>query len=626
MIRIALALIAAAVFAQEPELIFRPLAEPLRLPPGNVETLLLDRTGSFFGDALRAVDCDDPADQPLGICANLLFGGYVLTTSHLSGSITIRFFPIDETRARFEVTHGTLAGEDSVLAAPQGYLLPLPKASVSDVPGLVSEGELDLTTGGVTRLKYRVRFADTALDTLARVNPKLPVTALEFPGPRGRAWARFEQRADGLLDYSFQGSTFVPAGAEAGGDLIRFPLPFCDAGLHCASVVARGTSFRPRLSLATRAPQGESCAPDCPEIPFNTVREFTVDGVASSFGDDFDLDVPALGGSGPGRSHLQGRLLVQFGMPSGGTVPFVVRGVPPAALLADPPISSLLGRGFGPGLIGSDEILRFPNVTYRLEKVLFADEAFNFPQGEIDLRTGRVLGEMAWPSFFGQVLAEELFKLNEDHISRLPFDVIAKSAGSGAPTYALFEKAPGGGVTFRFSGEHVRSFAGFLFPSPDYRPENAFVAGPRAELNLFARIRATSTPDAAAGVLRGAASQVRSSLGDAVSYSYAIPCDGASARPEFEYTNGNSGKPGGTFRLTRLASVSCGASGETLTFSAFGLWSKDPPAALPRLATVQISTAADAPYYTIFVYQQPDANDNVILSSANDKPAAKPLP
>ena len=57
--------------AQEPILIFDPLPEPLRLPAGLTETLPLDKTGSYFGDAIRVVDCpDDPPDRPFGLCSN----------------------------------------------------------------------------------------------------------------------------------------------------------------------------------------------------------------------------------------------------------------------------------------------------------------------------------------------------------------------------------------------------------------------------------------------------------------------------------------------------------------------------------------------------------------------------
>ncbi len=41
--------------AEEPTLLFDPLPEPLKLPPGLEQTLPLDKTGSIFGDAFRVV-------------------------------------------------------------------------------------------------------------------------------------------------------------------------------------------------------------------------------------------------------------------------------------------------------------------------------------------------------------------------------------------------------------------------------------------------------------------------------------------------------------------------------------------------------------------------------------------
>src|ERR1019366_3485154 len=89
---------AGGVLADQPLLIFDPLPKPLLLPHGNVETLPLNHTASFFGDALRAVDCADyvppafPGDTEaqevaFGTCGNQLFGGVVMTDSHLSGNL-----------------------------------------------------------------------------------------------------------------------------------------------------------------------------------------------------------------------------------------------------------------------------------------------------------------------------------------------------------------------------------------------------------------------------------------------------------------------------------------------------------------------------------------------------------
>src|SRR5215475_3036690 len=114
-------LVAAVPLAQAdvPLLIFDKLPVPLKLPPGLVETLPLNRQGSFFGDALRAVDCSPdvtpafPGDTYVqevrfGICGNQLFGGVAMTDSHLTGNITIQFFPTSDTTAHFVVTHGIL--------------------------------------------------------------------------------------------------------------------------------------------------------------------------------------------------------------------------------------------------------------------------------------------------------------------------------------------------------------------------------------------------------------------------------------------------------------------------------------------------------------------------------------
>ena len=87
--------------------------------------------------------------------------------------------------------------------------------------------------------------------------------------------------------------------------------------------------------------------------------------------------------------------------------------------------------------------------------------------------------------------------------------------------------------------------------------------------------------------------------------------------------------------MKRLASVSCinsrnstAAPGDfdTITFTGFGAWSKDASDAAPRFASVQISTSLDCPYAGVLVYQNPDAETNVVLSSANTKPAEKTLP
>jgi hypothetical protein len=276
-------------------------------------------------------------------------------------------------------------------------------------------------------------------------------------------------------------------------------------------------------------------------------------------------------------------------------------------------------------------------MTYKLERVVFVGEPFNFPQGSVNLRTGRVIGEMEYPAYYGQSLADALFVQNDGRISTDPFFLVASRPhlNERERTYALFEKGPNGELVFRFSGEHTRSFAGFRFPSPDHIKANSFIAGPEGRLDLFLRLQAVRTTDRPSARMQGGAANVLSSLGDRYTYSYSIPCDPAGAAASFEYTNGNAGSSGGTFKMNRLASATCLNSRgsrlppgqyDSVAFSGFGTWSKDPADSDPRFATVFVSTAADAPYSGVLVYQNPDGNKDVILSSANNKPDVKPVP
>ena len=627
---------AASLRAAEDE-VLEELPEKLKLPPGLEQVLPLNKTGSFFGDTLRAVDCPDDDDLPYGTCGNILFGGLVMTDSHLSGNLRIRFFPPANDIAHFEVIHGTLHGDDSALVSPQGYELPVLDPQIADAPFILSSGDLDLKTGGVRNLEYFLQFRNSAINKLLDVNPKVDRPIVAFPGIRGHAWARFTQRSDGRLDFTFRGSAFLALGKETLGDITRFPLPFCNP-LHCASVPARGTSLHPHLYLSTKEPEGASCAPNCPEIPTNTIREFAVFAHSSSFGDDFDLDIPALGGTASGRSHVVGRLQIQFGPRTGDTVPFIVQSLVPEGLMAKAP-ESALGPGFQPSLLGQEEFLRFPLRTYHLKGVAVVEEPFNLVHAAVDLRTGRIIGEMEWPAFFIQNLALALFEQNDGRLSSNSFPISAfyKRPDEPQTTYALFERGPNGQLTFRYSGTHKRSFATFRFPSPDLVKANSSIAGVRATLNLFFRLQAVSTTDTPRVRLNGGANNVVSSLGDRFSYNYSVPCAPEGESFSFEYANQNTGKSGGTFKMNRLAAVKCFNSRtstlppgdyDTVTFSGFGTWSKDQPDSDPRFATIHISTSPNYPYVAVLVFQDPDPDDrdNPVVSSANTKPADKPLP
>ena len=65
--------------------------------------------------------------------------------------------------------------------------MPVLNAKVSDVPGTLSEGDLDLTTGVSTNLQSNAFYFDSALDALIAVNPNLVAPIIVFPGSRGYA-------------------------------------------------------------------------------------------------------------------------------------------------------------------------------------------------------------------------------------------------------------------------------------------------------------------------------------------------------------------------------------------------------------------------------------------------------
>lgn len=663
-------LLTGLCLADQPIVIYPPLPAPLTLPSGLVETLPLNKTASFFGEALRAVDCPDANDIAYGTCGNQLFGGTVMVDSHLSGNLTIQFSPPAGTIAHFVVSMGVLQGDDAVLAAPLGFSLPVKNAQVSDALQL-SSGDLDLTTGVASNINWYALFADTALDALGNVNPKLVAPTLNFPGQRGHAYATFAQRADGLLDFYFRGSTFLPLGGAVGGDPVRFPLPFCGSSHNCASILARGTSLHPHLYLETAPSPYPPCAPDCPVFDQNHQSVFTAHAAYTAFGDDFALDIPqlycppggdstsadpcAVNGLAHGRAELQGRFQIQFGPQEEDTLPFVISTLRPAGLFADPPVSPILGYGFQPGLLGTNQLLNFPDASYFQFKLSFADEVYNFAQGAIDLNTGQVIGDFEYPMYIDQTIIEALINENNGRVSLDPFFVIASQPPAGPPasTYALFEKGPDGGTIFRFSGLHQRSFATYVFPNPDFIATDAFVGGPTANLNIFNLLQGARPNTPPSNITKTSGGTFTSSTGDTFTYNFSIPCNPAGQPASFVYTNAadgpnspyttNGSSRGGTFTLKSLVSANCTNSHastagpgdyDIVNFTGFGSWSNDPPDSLYRFASVSASVDPNQPYAAIIVYRyQPTANSpqpeydlDVELSSAENKPANKPVP
>jgi hypothetical protein len=659
-----------AALADQPIYLFDPLPQPLKLPPGNVETMPLNHDGSFFGDQMRVVDCSPavqpafPGDTPesevrFGTCGNQYFGGVLITESHLAGNLTIQFLPTSATTAHFVVSMGVLHGEDGALVGPVGFNFPLRGQQVSD--GLtLSSGDVDLISGYVdpNTLLWYAYFANSGLFAIGNANPKLVAPVIAFPGIRGSVWANFAQRPDGKLDFFLRVSTFLALGGDIQGDPFRFPLPLCGPTLHCASILARGTSLHPHLQLDTRDSLGYTpCAPNCPDIPINTTQIFTLNGAYSSFGDDFDLHIPELGGSSPGRSELQGRLQIQFGPQAGNGVPFQLSVLPPEGLFAEPPNNPLTGPGFRGFLMGTNQQLRFPSgALYNQHKLYFVDEPFNRASGMIDLASGQVVGEFVYPMYIDQTIIEALLPANNGRVSPDPFLLVSMRAPQNPddPNYAFFEKGLNGQTALRLNLFHHRSFASYCFPKPSFLFNECWVAGDGGNLNIFAKFQGVHLADPAnpgAAVLSDTRT-FTSSIGDTFSYTVSAPCDAVGHPVTFTYTNQNSGPSGGTFKMTSPVSVSCTnshvstaapGSYDQVAITGFGYWSKDPPpgpGTIPRFATASISVDPANPYAAIIVFARrpgepqtlpgalvlPGDDIDVNLSTAENKPPTKPTP
>jgi hypothetical protein len=601
-------------------------AGPITLPPGMEVVLELNPERSYFGDALRAVDCEDPNDWQFGGCAGVKFGGLGLTDSHLHGQLRIRFAPPIGNLSRFELSVGEgLTGDDGILAAPQFFKLPSQQAKVSDFPGAPSVGWVDLTTGEVVTavtdplqpnvLNFNFIFFNTAILALIRVNPNFPLQdPISFPGPAplyyGSAWAWFYQRPDGQLDFEFFGSTFAPLGGALGGQQVRFPLPFAGGTLEYASIPARGLALHPHIYLSTCAAAPGEVPAEAPEIPTNTVREYTCFTHNTSFGDVFTLNSPVLGGSATGRAQLLGRIQVQFGERAGNSVPIYVSAMIPGGYLAPMPHSPIESNSPGcigsacegfpsrlsPGPIGFNEFLHFPNTTYYLDDVFLLSDPFDLSVAALDVRTGAVLGQQLHRGFIGQNVFFALLRV-EPRTPKASFQFRGP---------AVFQRTPSGQTVYRFDGKvHIPYPTTFLFPDPNLA--TGFPAGPGSALDPYFWVQAMDggAPPAASFVKEGDVRDVAASNLERFSYSYSIPAEPHRRKAVFEYRNHTLG---GSFRLLSLSWVRFGNARtgrdrrriyDVVTFAGFGTWSPKSGAPIMVPAAAQISTAAGAPYVGI---------------------------
>ena len=596
---------------------YPPLPVPLKLPPGLFQVLPVDTEGSFMGDAVRIADCPKNTDNPLGTCGAELFGGLGIWNSHLSGPIQVHFYSPVNNIAHFEITHPfDLTGPDVLLRTPQLYLFGATKNAVLDSFNNFSSGDLNLLTGEVTNLNYNVIMFNIFYGALGLVNPKLKAPVFTFPGIYGAADLKFEQRSDGLLDLTFYGSTFLPLGNNINGDPVRLPMPFCGPQLQCASIQVPGMSLHPHLRITTKpTPRAPSCGNTCPDIKPNTVIETTLNTRFSSIGDDFKLNIPQLGGEAVGRSQMQGRIILQFGDQTGDFIPVAINAQPPSGLVVPPPPFPIDGLSLG--FIGHDEKLRFPNLTYNVQGVAITDDPFDVPVGEYNVRTGQFVGDLLWRTFWNQDLLLAILAQNNGRI--LPASFFVRGP-------AKIQKGVNNSVVFRYDGSEFRPFDTFTFPGPDYNnPANSAIAGPGSILTPFFKMQSVLSLDGAVSTMNGGQNNVTSSFGEVFSYTYAVPCNPVGAPASFTYTNSATGTTGGTFKMDNLVSVSCinsltsklgPGNYDTLIFTGFGNWNKDDAL---HVATVQVSTAADAPYVSIII-------DGGTLSVVNTKPAEIPVP
>ncbi len=580
----------------------------LQLPPGLEQVLPLNPESSYYGDALRAVHTTDRKEAEFGLTGKLLFGGLALLDSRLHGSVRIRFYPPVDNVAHFEVTHPKgLKGEDGRLTAPQFFKLPALQHQVMDGTDSLSSGDLNLITGEVTNLQFNLFFLNSAILALAAVNPALPKEPLKFPGHYGSAWARFEQRPDGKLDYTAHATTFVPLSVL--GPPVRFPLPFTSPNGHTASIPGDGTALHPHIHVSTKAPEAPTPGAAVPELPVNTICELTASVRDNSFGDDFSLNASELGGPASGHSCLSGRFQVQFGERFGDAVSIAVQALRPGGLLASlpqSPVAAAFKSRIPDSLLGHSERLRFPTQTYHMDGVAYLDDPLDLAVGAVNVKTGKVIGPFLRRGLITTNWLVAMLNL-EERIPRTTF------AFRGP---ASFEAGVNGQLVFRYHGMlHLPFPEGFAFPAPDLK--NTFIIGPGSALDPFLRFEAMSGSPCVA--TSGGAARVSASSGHEFSYRYELPTDSGSA--SFEYTNHTEDA---TFRMQGLlwvgalnSSASTAASGEcdTITFSGYGAWSKDPSGS-PHIVCVQVSTSGLLPFVSILVDGGVTSNVNTPAANA----------
>ncbi len=619
----AILLTAASAFGQ-----LAPLARPLTLPPGLDEVLNINPDSSYMADAVRIVDCPLDKDNPFGSCGNVLFGGMALYASSLSGSVEVRFFPPRQGIAHFELYHpGNLTGTDTIMAAPEGYTFPVRQNNVFDAFQYVTQGDLNLSNGEVTNFVLGLNMFNTFYQAFGNSNPRAKLEYFQFPGPYGSAWVSFSQRADGLLDLTLHATTFLPLGNTIDGDLPRIPMPFCGQGKFCASIQAPGSSFRPSINyttVPTPAAAKVTCGDSCADIPANTVQQYFNSTYGTYFREGFTMNIPQLGGSATGRTHFDGRTIVQFGPRTGDLVPVWFELLTPAGSVGKPPkIDTTLPLidGITPGFIGKDIALRFPTLTYFPLQMSYSSDPFDGTRGLLNVKTGRFVDDLL---FSGYLIHNVLLRVIEQNLGRIPLSPFLTRGP------ATFTKGPRGETVFRLFADGYRNYTGFLFPAQDLISAHGWFAGPGSRLDPHISIEAVQPApgdDPASTLVKTGNYSVTTPTGDPVTLSYLVSCSGQGPS-SLTYTNKGPAVRAGSFTMESLLFVKCTNSPNSkaapgdfdqITFSGTGLWSADPDKLDPHLVSVHVfPNAPQGLYFSVLI----DGGD---ISNADLKPPTEPV-
>ena len=279
----------------------------------------------------------------------------------------------------------------------------------------------------------------------------------------------------------------------------------------------------------------------------------------------------------------------------------------------DPRIARFIAKGLREQSYALDVVNSGEEALYQAAinsyDLAILDDPFDISVGAVDLGTGKFLNDLLHRGFINQNVFFALIRVEP----RTP----RNSFYFRGPT--VLERGANGRLIFRFKGQqHLPYPADFLFPDPNLA--TGFRAGPNSALDPFLWIHAIEDGEAPHTSKEGSARNVLSSTAELFSYSYKIPSDPRNHKASFEYENHTQQ---GKFRMHSLSWVgfsnSSGASHssgdyDTVTFSGFGVWSKDGSETV-QLAAVQISTSSQRPYVAIQI-------DDGDVSNVNTKPVS----